>query len=279
MSAQTANLSTERLAQYLRARSIEVSRQAGAAHVASCLSISEVLAVLFNDVLKGPGLPRDTAREDRDLFILSKGQAAAAVYIILNYFGMLSDAELSGFNTDGSALIGQISHDVPGVDVSTGSLGHGLPIGCGIALAAKRDDRPTRVFVLVGDGECNEGTIWESALIGTQQKLDNLVVVLDNNRMMSMGQTDDVLSVMPLKEKWEAFGWAVREADGHDITGLRSCFAQIPWEPGKPNCIIANTVKGKGVSFMEHTVQWHYKVPQGAEFDAAMAEVGGDDRA
>jgi transketolase len=273
---KTANLSTEELAQGLRARSIEVSRKAGAAHVASCLSISEVLAVLFNDILQGPYLPRPTAWDDRDRFILSKGQAAAAVYIILNYFGMLSDDELSGFNMDGSPLIGQISHDVPGVEISTGSLGHGLPIGCGIALAAKRDGRPSRVFVLVGDGECNEGTIWESALIGTQQGLDNLVVVLDNNGMMSMGQTDDVLSVMPLREKWEAFGWAVKEVDGHNIAELRACLGEVPWQPGKPSCIIANTVKGKGVSFMEQTVLWHYRVPEGDEFDAAMAELRGD---
>ncbi len=273
---KTANLSTEELAQHLRARSIDVSRKAGAAHVASCLSISEVLAVLFNDTLRGPHLPRPTAWDDRDRFILSKGQAAAAVYIILNYFGMLSDAELSGFNMDGSPLIGQISHDVPGVEISTGSLGHGLPIGCGIALAAKRDGRPSRVFVLVGDGECNEGTIWESALIGTQQGLDNLVVVLDNNGMMSMGQTDDVLSVMPLREKWEAFGWAVKEVEGHNVAELRACLGQVPWQPGKPHCIIANTVKGKGVSFMEQTVLWHYRVPEGDEFDAAMAEVRGD---
>jgi transketolase len=273
---RTANLSTEELAQHLRAASIEVSRRSGAAHVASCLSISETLAVLFNDILRGPRLPRAAAWDDRDRFILSKGQAAAAVYIILNYFGMLSDAELRGFNKDGSLLTGQISHDVPGVEISTGSLGHGLPIGCGIALAAKRDGRPSRVFVLVGDGECNEGTIWESALIGTQQELDNLVVVLDNNRMMSMGQTDDVLSVMPLREKWEAFGWAVKEVDGHNVAELRACLGQIPWQPGKPHCIIANTVKGKGVSFMEHTVLWHYRVPEGDEFDAAMAELRGD---
>ena len=250
-----------------------MSHHARAAHISCCLSIADILAVLFNDTLNGPGLPHACAPEQRDRFILSKGQAAVAIYVTLNEFGILPDEDLAGCNADGSALMGQIASDAPGIEVSTGALGHGLPIGCGIALAARRDGAGHRTFVLLGDAECNEGSVWEGALLAAQHGLDNLVVLLDDNGMNAMGRTEQALAMEPLAEKWQTFGWAVQTVAGHDTEALRECLSTVPWAPGKPHCIVAKTVKGKGVSFMENEVVWHYRYPRAEEVERAAAEL------
>jgi transketolase len=162
---------------------------------------------------------------------------------------------------------------VPGVEVSTGSLGHGLSMATGMALAAKRDDKPYRVFCLLSDGECDEGSTWESILFAPQHKLDNLIAIVDYNKIQSLGTVKEVMDLDPFADKWRAFGWAVREIDGHNVGEIEETLSSVPFEVGRPSCVIAHTVKGKGISFMENKLLWHYRAPQGDEFEAALAEL------
>ena len=164
---------------------------------------------------------------------------------------------------------------IPGIEVSTGSLGHGFPIATGMALAGKRDNKSWRVFCLLSDGECDEGSVWESALFAPQHELDNLVIIIDYNKIQSLGTTEEVIDLNPFADKWVSFGWGVREVDGHNIEQITDELSQLPFEKGKPSCLIAHTVKGKGVSFMENTLLWHYRSPQGHEYDEALIELGG----
>jgi transketolase len=162
---------------------------------------------------------------------------------------------------------------MPGVEVSTGSLGHGLPLATGMALAAKRDRRDFRVFCMLSDGECDEGSTWEAALFAPHHELDNLTVIIDYNKIQSLGYVKDVIDLKPLGEKWTAFGWAVTQIDGHDIAAIESALKRLPFAPGKPSCVVAHTVKGKGVSFMEDKLLWHYRAPRGELLDQALAEL------
>jgi len=162
---------------------------------------------------------------------------------------------------------------VPGVEVSTGSLGHGLPVATGMAIAAKRDGRPSRIFCLISDGECDEGSVWEAALFAPHHKLDNLVVLIDYNKIQSLGAVKDVIDLDPLADKWRAFGWAVRELDGHALPSVEKAVIEVPYEVGRPTCIVAHTIKGKGVSFMENKLLWHYRAPQGEDMTKALAEL------
>ncbi len=261
------------LARKLREHSVRMTHRAGASHVGSSLSMVELLAVLYARVLRVD--PRRPDWPDRDRFVLSKGHGCAAYYAVLAETGFFPVEWLETFYQDGSKLAGHATHThVPGIEISTGSLGHGLSVAAGMALAARRDDKPYRVFCLLSDGECDEGSTWEPILFAPQHKLDNLIAMVDYNKIQSLGTVKEVMDLDPFAAKWRAFGWAVREIDGHDLEEVEEALKQVPFEAGRPSCIIAHTVKGKGVSFMEDKLLWHYRSPQGDEYRAALAELG-----
>ncbi|MDT4952903.1 MAG: transketolase [Acidobacteriota bacterium] len=259
------------LARRIRADALRMVHRASASHIGTCLSMADLLAVLYGRVLRiDPGRPD---WPDRDRFILSKGHGAAIVYAALAERGFFPREWLDTYCQNGSRLGGHISsHNVPGVEVSTGSLGHGLPLGCGMALAGKHDGRPYRVFVMLSDGELDEGSNWESILFAPHHELDNLVAIVDYNKIQSFGSVSEVLELSPLADKWRAFRWAVREIDGHDHTQIEKALTE-PAEPGRPTVIIAHTIKGKGVSFMEGQLAWHYKSPDAAQLERALEEL------
>lgn len=263
---------TRGLAKRLRADALRMIHRAGASHAGTCLSMADILAVLYGRVLRvDPGRP---GWPDRDRFILSKGHGAAIVYAALAGRGFFPREWLDGYCRDGSPLGGHICHQgVPGVEVSTGSLGHGLPVGCGMALAGKRDGRPYRVFVLLSDGELDEGSNWEAALFAPHHRLDNLVVVIDHNKIQSYGSVAEVLDLAPLADKWRAFRWDVREIDGHDHAQIEDALTRPSAEPGRPTAVVAHTVKGKGVSFMEGQLLWHYRPPDAGQLELALGEL------
>jgi transketolase len=217
--------------------------------------------------------PANPRWPERDRLILSKGHAAAGLYAVLAESGFFPVNWLADYCKDGSKLMGHVSHHVPGVEVSTGSLGHGLPIGCGMALAAKREGKSHRIFVILSDGELDEGSNWESVLFAPQYQLDNLTVIIDYNKIQSFGTTKEILDLDPLAEKWEAFRWSALELDGHNLGQLEHALGRVPFEPGKPSVIIAHTIKGKGVSFMENRLVWHYKSPDNDQLAQALQEV------
>jgi transketolase len=244
---------------------------ANASHIGTSLSMADILSVLYTQVLRV-----DPARPDwpeRDRLIVSKGHGAAILYAALAERGFFPVEWLEKYCGDGSGLMGHVSHHVPGVEVSTGSLGHGLAIGCGMALAAKRGGQPHRVYVILSDGELDEGSSWEAILFAPQHQLDNLTAIVDYNKIQSFGAVKDVLDLEPLRAKWEAFRWSTMEIDGHDEAQLESALNRVPFEAGKPSAIIAHTVKGKGVSFMENRLAWHYKSPGKEELAQALREV------
>ncbi len=226
-------------------------------HLGSCLSCVDILTVLYFKILSiNPKKPR---QENRDRFILSKGHAAAALYVTLAQRGFFPEEILNGYCKDGKKLPGHSTRGfVPGVEASTGSLGHGLPMGVGMALAAKNDGKHYRVFVLMSDGECEEGSVWEAAMFANHNKLDNLVAIIDYNKLQAFGRTNEVLNLEPLKRKWEDFGWSVREINGHNFPEIEKTLSNIPFQKRKPSLVIAHTIKGKGVSFMEDKLEWHY---------------------
>ena len=264
----------KKLANNIRLHAINMTSSGGSSHVGSILSIADILAVLYGSILNyksnSPGW------EGRDRFILSKGHAGAGVYAALAESGFMSTDMLKTHYQDGSDLSGHVSHKgIPGVEFSTGSLGHGLPVATGMALAAKINNKSHNVYVLMSDGECDEGSNWEAALFAPHHKLDNLVVIIDRNKLQSIHSTEDTLGLEPFVDKWQAFGWNVIEVDGHNHEQLLSaCGSKVV---GKPLCIVANTIKGKGISFMENQVLWHYRSPQGEEYDAAINELENDD--
>jgi transketolase len=265
-----------RLALCIRRRVLQMTHRAGSSHVGSSLSMAELLAVLYLRVLRLR--PETVLDPDRDRLVLSKGHACAGLYAVLAECGFFPVEWLESFYGNGARLAGHVTaHGVPGVEVSTGSLGHGLSIACGLSLAGQRDGRPYRVFALLSDGECDEGATWEAALMAAHHQLDNLVAIVDYNKIQSLGHVKDVLNLDPLADKWAAFGWAVREIDGHDVEAVESALCKVPLGPGKPTCVIAHTVKGKGVSFMEDKLLWHYRSPQGDEYQRAMAELEGQE--
>lgn len=261
-----------RLAKEIRRDVLRMTSAGKASHVGSNFSMVEILATLYGGVLRVD--PKDATLASRDRFLLSKGHACAAVYSALARNGFFPVEWLDRFYRDGSPLWGHISHaGVPGVEASTGALGHGLPIACGMALAAKRDGRGSRVYAILSDGECDEGSNWEAALFAGHFALDNLVAIVDYNKIQSFGRTAEVLDLDPLAAKWRAFRWDVREIDGHDLAAIDAAFGDDGWTPGRPRCIVAHTVKGKGVSFMEDQLLWHYRAPAGEELERALAEI------
>lgn len=266
------NAQTQELAKRIRIHCLHMVHRANASHIGSCLSAADLLAVLYGAALRVD--PKRPDWPDRDLFLMSKGHAAAALYAVLAERGFFPHEWLEEYCQDGAKLAGHVAgHHVPGVEVSTGSLGHGLGIGCGIALAAKADRRPSRVFVLLGDGECDEGSIWEAALFAPHHHLDNLVAIVDYNKIQSFGTVKEVLDLHPLAEKWRSFRWSVRELDGHDHGKIHEALSAAPLEEGRPTAVIAHTVKGKGVSFMENELAWHYKSPSREQLNQALAEL------
>lgn len=242
-------------------------------HIGSVLSIADILAVLYGAVLNVD--PRNPTWSGRDRFLLSKGHAGAGVYAALAERGFMPIQTLDSHYKNGSKLSGHVSHkDVPGVELSTGSLGHALGIGAGMALSAKLDDLAHRVFVLLSDGECDEGSNWEAILFANHHRLSNLIAVVDYNKIQSLASVASTLELEPFAAKWRSFGWEVHEVDGHDCGSMVALFDRLTRQNEKPICVIAHTVKGKGVSFMEGSVLWHYRTAQGEEFEAALAELG-----
>jgi len=234
--------------------------------------MADILAVLYSGILNIS--PETIHSPDRDRFILSKGHACAGLYAVLADRGFFPVDWLETFYQNGSKLAGHATSSVPGIEVSTGSLGHGLSIACGMALAAKRDGQCYRIFTALSDGECDEGSVWEAALFAAQHYLGNLTVIIDYNKIQSLGNVCDILGLEPLGAKWEAFGWSVAQIDGHDHEQLIETLVKAHEESRKPNCVIAHTVKGKGVPFMENQLLWHYRSPSPDEFSRALAALG-----
>ena len=236
--------------------------------------MADILACLYWRVLKID--PANPDWPERDRLILSKGHAAAIFYATLAERGFFPIPELETYCQDGSRLTGHVTSGVPGVELSSGSLGHGLPVGCGMALAAKREGMPFRTFVLLSDGELDEGSNWESFLFAPQHGLDNLIAIVDYNKIQSFGRTKDILDLEPLADKFRAFRWAVHEIDGHDYQQLADTLDAVPFEKGKPSIVVAHTIKGKGIRFMEDLLAWHYSSPSDQQLQQALAEIGAE---
>lgn len=261
------------LARRVRIHALRMTSEGGSSHIGSALSIADILAVLYADVLRVD--PTDPSWPARDRFVLSKGHAGAAVYAVLAECGFFPAEWLREHYRDGSVFSGHVSHKgVPGVEVSTGSLGHGLSLAAGMALGAKLDGRTHRVVALLSDGECDEGATWEAALFAAHHALTALTCIIDYNGLQSLGSVEETLRLEPFAAKWRAFGWQVCKVDGHDHDALRDALVSERAD-SRPTCIIARTVKGKGVSFMENQVLWHYRTARGAEFEAALRELDG----
>ena len=265
-------MDSQELARRVRMDAVRMVHEHHASHIASALSVVDILAVLYHDIMhidpQNPNMP------ERDRLVLSKGHAGVAIYATLAEMGFFELKRLNQYYSDGSVFSGHVSHKgVPGVELSTGSLGHGVCVAVGMALAAKRLQSPYRVYAVVGDGECDEGAVWETALFAHQFHLGNLTVIVDHNKMQAMGCCNSIMDLGDLADKWRTFGWHVVEvADGNDHEQLRT--ALLSNEQERPTCIVANTVKGKGVSFMENNLLWHYRDPQGEAYDQAMQELG-----
>jgi transketolase len=250
---------------------LEQSMRANVGHIGSALSVSGILAALYGGALK-VSRPDDA---DRDRFILSKGHAALALYAALYLRGFLSPADLQTYCADGSLLGVHPDSELTGVDFSTGSLGHGLPIAAGAAIAARMQGSRRRSFALLSDAECNEGSVWEAVMLAAHLKLSNLVAIVDLNGQQALGYTRDVVSLDPLAEKWRAFGWDVTEVDGHDVPGLVKTIGALDTRTGPPHVLIAHTVFGNGVSFMRGEIKWHYLPMSDPEYEQALEEIKG----
>jgi transketolase len=263
-----SNKNYKKIAKEIRKKVLDMIYKAQTSHIGSNLSCIDILTVLYFGIMK-----------PEDKFILSKGWAAASVYAILTKKGYFPQRDLEGYckiNKKGKPVtpfIGLISHKAKGVTCSTGSMGHGLPIGVGMALAKKLNNKKGRIFVLMSDGEMDCGTTWESALFASHHRLDNLVVLIDYNKWQAFGRTNEVLNLEPLKEKWISFGWAVKEIDGHNYSEIEKVLSKLPFKKNQPSIIIAHTIKGKGVSFMENKLEWHYKPPTKEDYEKAIAEL------
>ena len=261
------------LARKLRSSVIELSHRAQTPHLGSSLSCIDIIATLYSGILNIS--PANAADPDRDRFILSKGHAATALYSCLCFKGFFDSIHLDQYAQPGAVLAEQPSPGCqPGVEAATGSLGHGLSLAIGMAMAAKIQQQQYKVYALLSDGECNEGSVWEAAMFAPMHKLENLVVVVDFNKWQATGRSEEVLSLSPLKDKWTAFGWSAYEVDGHDLEDLDRLLTRVPDGSGKPIAIIAHTVKGKGVSFMEDDNNWHYRIPNKEEVERAKVELG-----
>jgi transketolase len=266
------SIKSHELARRIRINALEMVTRAKASHIGSALSIADIVACLYSGVLRYDAA--NSLLKTRDRFILSKGHACVALYAALAECGFFPIEDLLNYGDDYSVLMNHASHKVRGVEFSSGSLGHGLPFGTGKALSAKRNSRDKwRVFVLMSDGELGEGSNWEAMMFAAHHCLDNLVVILDYNKLQSLGTVEETLRVEPLVDKVRSFGWATCEVDGHCHETLTSSLTNVPWQSNKPSLLIAHTTKGKGVSFMENTVEWHYKSPSADQLVRALEEL------
>jgi transketolase len=267
---------SEQLAWKIRRHGIEMTHLSGGSHIGAIMSVADIIAVLYADVLSYRS--EEPKWEGRDRFILSKGHAGAAIYAALAESGFFEVEELKTHYQNGSRLSGHVSHHLPGVDFSTGSLGHGLSAAAGMAYALKKDGKQERVFAVLGDGECDEGSVWEAALFANHFRLNNLVAIVDHNHMQSLDFQENTLEMEDFGSKWKAFGWNVIEINGNDHKELKMAFQRAEdnrfHEPHKPTVVIANTIKGYGVSFMQNDILWHYRFPHdGWEYDCAVNEL------
>ena len=259
----------------IRRHALSMTSLGKSSHVGSVLSMAEILAVLYGRVLNID--PMRPAWADRDRLILSKGHGGAGIYAALAERGFFPVERLRDHYQNGSVFSGHVSHKgVPGVDISTGALGHGLGIGAGMAIAAQRGKENWRVYVVMSDGECDEGSVWEAAMFAGHHRLGNLTAVIDYNHIQSLASVSDTLELEPFADKWRAFGWEAIEVDGHDCSALEDALSDRD-EVACPRVVIAHTTKGKGVSFMENQILWHYRSPQGGEFADALAELDAND--
>ncbi|NDJ86609.1 MAG: transketolase [Chloroflexi bacterium] len=250
---------------------LKIIHHCGAGHTGGSLSCIDILNVLYNAVMNVS--PANFEQPDRDRYIQSKGHSVEALYTVLADKGFYPQEALYTLNTYQSHFIGHPTRKVPGIEQNTGALGHGLSIAVGMALASKMDGRSYRVFTLLGDGELTEGSSWEASMTAAHYQLDNLVVIVDRNKLQITGPTEDVIALEPLASKFEAFGFAVRACNGNDIDDLLQTLKAVPFVTGKPNLVIANTIKGKGVSFIENQVNWHHHVPTDDELAQALREL------
>lgn len=250
---------------------LELIYKAKAGHTGGSLSCVDILNVLYNHVMNIS--PQNFTLVNRDHYIHSKGHSVEALYAVLADKGFFSIELLDSVEKYSSDLIGHPTRSVFGIEQNTGALGHGLSVAVGMALAAKKDGRPDRIFTIMGDGELTEGSIWEASASAAHYHLDNLIAIIDRNTLQISGRTENVMSMEPLDEKFTAFGFAVRHVDGNNLEELVSLLENLPFELGKPNLVLAHTVKGKGISFMEDQIQWHHRVPTDAEFAAALLEL------
>ena len=265
--------SLDQLSKQIRAEIIETAHETEAMHLGGCLSCVDILVALYFGCMSVR--PEEPKWSDRDRFILSKGHAALALYTVLAHRGFYPLEQVVTFNKDKSRFTEHpVMGNIPGVEATSGSLGHGLGIGSGIALAAKILKKPYRTFVLMSDGECEEGSIWEAALFAPAHHLNNLIAIIDYNKWQACGRSNNIMNLSPLEKKFIAFGWVAYEVDGHDIGGIIDLFQSILKSPEQPIAIIAHTIKGKGVSFMEDDNNWHYRIPSLEEVQSAHKELG-----
>lgn len=248
---------------------IEESKRAHVGHIGSALSVADIIASLYNGVMHVPGVDDPL----RDRFILSKGHAALALYAALHLKGFVTADEIHGYCSDSGLCGVHPEHHLCGIDFSTGSLGHGLAVGAGVALAARMCGEHFRCFVLVSDAECNEGSLWETVMFAGHHRLANLVAIVDDNGQQALGKTKDIIDLHPLGDKWRAFGWNVREVDGHDVGALTEAFRALRDRGDAPGVVVARTISGKGVSFMEGKVEWHYLPLSDDQYALAIAEL------
>ena len=263
----------KQIASKIRAKLVEMSHKAKAPHLGSALSCVDILTVLYWNILKID--PKNPDQAERDRFILSKGHAASALYATLAFKGFFPLEKLDTYAKNESCLAEHPGPKcVPGVEVATGSLGHGLPMGLGMALASKLKKEDFKIFVLMSDGECNEGSVWEAAMLASSKKLDNVTAIIDYNKWQATGRSQEVMALEPLKKKWEAFGWNTYEINGHNLEELNNTLKEsLNKNNNKPTVIIANTIKGKGISFMEDDNNWHYRIPTEEEVEKAKEEL------
>lgn len=265
-------ISTKEFALKIRKRALELCFKNRTSHIGGALSITDVIALLYNEVLSIS--PETANHKHRDRLFYSKGHACTALYSALQLRGFFSREELDeGFTTNGSYFTSHVNHKIPGIELSTGSLGHALGVSTGVALAMKRQQNPHNVYTILSDGELDEGSNWEAIMFAAHNKLDNLIVIVDYNKIQSFGTVEEVMNLDPLYEKFESFNWHVQEIDGHNLSDISSSILAAKKNEDRPSCIIANTVKGKGISFMEHQLSWHYKSPSEKDYQAALMEL------
>ena len=272
MNSNPTSEELRKLGQQIRLHTLDMISHANSSHIGSAYSAVEILACLYSGVLKVRA--QEPSWPGRDRFIMSKGHACAALYSVLALRGFFPVERLKEFYVDGGTLAGHATHtNVPGLEVSTGSLGHGLALAVGMAAGLARQGSSARVVTLLSDGECDEGSTWEAGLLASAWEVNNLTAIVDYNKIQSLGRVEDILPLEPFGDKWRAFGWDVREVDGHDVDALWAVLDTTSWSAARPRCVIAHTVKGKGVSFMEDDLLWHYRSPQGEEYDRARREL------